>query len=408
VKLVSVVGARPQFIKAAAVSRALRPRHQELLVHTGQHYDYQMSGVFFDGLEIPLPDVNLGVGSGSHAVQTGAMLQGLEDVLSSERPDCVVVYGDTNSTLAGALAASKLGIPVAHVEAGLRSFNRRMPEEINRVVVDHLSDLLLCPSETAVRHLANEGLTRNVCVVGDVMLDVMNWARQRVAERPPEALRALGITKGSHLLATVHRSENTDDEARLTRILTAFNELEERVVFPVHPRTRKAIDRLDVRVKPHVDLIEPVGYLEMVALTEAARMVLTDSGGLQKEAYWLGVPCVTLRDETEWVETVAAGWNTEYARRRRCGRHCRRGAVARAAARTPRPVRARARRGRLRHGDCECTLGRQIRQASASRSSASATGERTSFATSTSSARSRHCATSAAASKPAAASATRT
>jgi UDP-GlcNAc3NAcA epimerase len=310
VKVVSVVGARPQFIKAAAVSRALRPHHQELLVHTGQHYDYQMSGVFFDGLQMPLPDINLGVGSGSHAAQTGAMLEGLEQVMLQARPDCVVVYGDTNSTLAGALAAAKLSIPVAHIEAGLRSFNRRMPEEINRVVVDHLSDLLLCPSDTAVRHLANEGVTRNVRVVGDVMLDVLNWARQRVDERPPEALRTLGVTKGSHLLATVHRSENTDDAARLTRILRAFNDLEERVLFPVHPRTRKAIAGLDISVKPHVDLIEPVGYLEMVALTESARMVLTDSGGLQKEAYWLGVPCVTLRDQTEWIETVETGWNT--------------------------------------------------------------------------------------------------
>jgi UDP-GlcNAc3NAcA epimerase len=309
VKIVSVVGARPQFIKAAAVSRELRARHTEVLIHTGQHYDYEMSGVFFDGLEIPPPDVNLGVGSGSHGVQTAAMLKGIEDVLLRERPDCLLVYGDTNSTLAGALAASKLSVPVAHIEAGLRSFNRRMPEEINRVVVDHLSDLLLCPSETAAGHLANEGISINVRVVGDVMLDVLNWAKQRVAEQPPEALHRLGLTRGSHLLATVHRSENTDDGLRLARILAAFNELEERIVFPVHPRTRKAIATLGCHVKPHVNLIDPVGYLDMVALTDSARMVLTDSGGLQKEAYWLGVPCVTLRDETEWIETVEAGWN---------------------------------------------------------------------------------------------------
>jgi UDP-N-acetylglucosamine 2-epimerase len=310
VKLVSVVGARPQFIKAAAVSRELRSHHIEILVHTGQHYDYDMSGVFFDGLEIPTPDVNLGVGSGSHGAQTGAMLKGIEDVLLSERPDCVLVYGDTNSTLAAALAASKLSTPVAHIEAGLRSFNRRMPEEINRVVVDHLSDLLLCPSETAAGHLASEGITTNVHVVGDVMLDVLNWAKQRVDRNPPQALRRLGLTRGSHLLATVHRSENTDDVSRLSRILAAFNALEERVVFPVHPRTRRAIADMDALVEPHVRLIDPVGYLEMVALTDSARLVLTDSGGLQKEAYWLGVPCVTLRDETEWVETVEAGWNT--------------------------------------------------------------------------------------------------
>ena len=309
-KLVSVVGARPQFLKAAAVSRELRAQQTEILVHTGQHYDYQMSGVFFDGLELPAPDVNLGVGSGSHGAQTGAMLAGIEDVLLRERPDCLLVYGDTNSTLAGALAASKLSIPVVHIEAGLRSFNRRMPEEINRVVVDHLSDLLLCPSDTAASHLANEGITANVRVVGDVMLDVLNWARQRVGDNPPAALHRLGLTRGSHLLATVHRSENTDDAARLSHILSAFNQIDERVVFPVHPRTRKAIADMNCLVEPHVHLIDPVGYLEMVALTDSARLVLTDSGGLQKEAYWLGVPCVTLRDETEWVETVEAGWNT--------------------------------------------------------------------------------------------------
>jgi len=309
-KVVSIVGARPQFIKAAAVSRELRTVHTEVLVHTGQHYDYQMSGVFFDGLELPPPDVNLGVGSGSHAAQTAAMLKAIEDVLVGERPDCLVVYGDTNSTLAGALAAAKLEVPVAHIEAGLRSFNRRMPEEINRVVVDHLSQLLLCPSETAAHHLASEGITDNVHVVGDVMLDVLNWARERLHDRPAAALGELGLRKGSHLVATVHRSENTDDPSRLSRILAAFNALEERVVFPVHPRTRKAIAALGHDLEPHVHLIDPVGYLDMVALTSSARLVMTDSGGLQKEAYWLGVPCITLRDETEWVETVEAGWNT--------------------------------------------------------------------------------------------------
>jgi UDP-N-acetylglucosamine 2-epimerase len=309
-KIVSIVGARPQFIKAAAVSRELRRGHTEILVHTGQHYDYQMSGVFFDGLELPPADVNLGVGSGSHGAQTGAMLADVEAVLVRERPDCVLVYGDTNSTLAGALAAAKLSVPVVHVEAGLRSFNRRMPEEINRVLVDHVSDLLLCPSDTAAAHLANEGITTNVHVVGDVMLDVLNWATERIAAAPPRALDRLGLNGGSHLLATVHRSENTDDAGRLTRILSAFNAIDERVVFPVHPRTRKAIAGLDCPVSPQLQLIDPVGYVDMVALTKSARMVLTDSGGLQKEAYWLGVPCVTLRDETEWVETVEAGWNT--------------------------------------------------------------------------------------------------
>ena len=308
-KIASIVGARPQFIKAAAVSRELRKRHKEILVHTGQHYDYEMSGIFFNGLGLPQPDVNLEVGSGSHGAQTAAMLAGIEDVLVAERPDYLLIYGDTNSTLAGALAASKLSVPIAHVEAGLRSFNRRMPEEINRVVADHLSELLLCPSDTAVRNLSAEGITRNVHLVGDVMLDVLNWAKQRLATQSPEILKRLGLTKQHYLLATVHRSENTDDLARLSQILNAFNALDEPVVFPVHPRARKMITCAGLRLAGHVQLIDPIGYLDMVALAGAARLVLTDSGGLQKEAYWLGVPCVTLRDETEWVETVEAGWN---------------------------------------------------------------------------------------------------
>jgi UDP-GlcNAc3NAcA epimerase len=310
VKIVTIVGARPQFIKAAAVSRALRERHREVLVHTGQHYDYEMSGIFFDGLELPPPDINLGVGSGSHGAQTGAILQGVEDVLLAERPDYLLIYGDTNSTLAGALAASKLSVPIAHVEAGLRSFNRRMPEEINRVVADHLSELLLCPSDTAIRNLVAEGISRNVHLVGDVMLDVLNWAKQRLTAKPSEIRERLGLTKERYLLATVHRSENTDDLARLSQIVTALNSLDEPVVFPVHPRSKKVINDAQCRIEPHVRLIDPVGYLDMVALTSAARLVLTDSGGLQKEAYWLRVPCLTMRDETEWVETVEAGWNT--------------------------------------------------------------------------------------------------
>ncbi|MBZ5706047.1 MAG: UDP-N-acetylglucosamine 2-epimerase (non-hydrolyzing) [Acidobacteriia bacterium] len=308
-KIVSIVGARPQFIKAAAVSRALREQHREILVHTGQHYDYEMSGIFFDGLDLPRPDVNLEVGSGSHAAQTAAMLKGIEDVLLAERPDYLLIYGDTNSTVAGALAASKLSVPVAHVEAGLRSFNRRMPEEINRVVADHLSELLLCPSDTAVQNLSAEGITRNVHLVGDVMLDVLNWAKRRLATKPSGILDRQGLTQRRYLLATVHRSENTDDLARLSQILNAFNSLDQPVVFPVHPRARKMITEARCRIEPHVRLIDPVGYLDMVAIAGAARLILTDSGGLQKEAYWLGVPCLTLRDETEWVETVEAGWN---------------------------------------------------------------------------------------------------
>ena len=308
-KVLTIVGARPQFIKAAAVSRVLRQKHEEILVHTGQHYDYEMSGIFFDGLELPRPDINLEVGSGSHAQQTGAMLKGIEDALLSTRPDALLIYGDTNSTVAGALAAAKLSIPVVHIEAGLRSFNRRMPEEINRVVADHLSELLLCPSETAIDNLAAEGITKGVHLVGDVMLDVLNWARSRTGSQPPTVLARAGVERGRYVLVTVHRSENTDDPERLSGILSAFNAVEETVVFPVHPRARKMIAKAGQSLKSHVHLVEPLGYLEMVAASAAARMILTDSGGLQKEAYWLGVPCVTLRDETEWVETVEAGWN---------------------------------------------------------------------------------------------------
>jgi UDP-N-acetylglucosamine 2-epimerase len=308
VKIVSIVGARPQFIKAAAVSRQLRARHHEVLVHTGQHYDYAMSGVFFDGLELPSADINLGVGSGSHGAQTGAMLEGIDGVIAAERPDWVLVYGDTNSTLAGALAASKLHVPVAHVEAGLRSFNRRMPEEINRVVADHVSTMLLCPSETAVGNLAREGIHTNVHVIGDVMLDVLEWALRRAEASPSDILARLGLRDREYLLATVHRSENTDDVSRLSSIVEAFNSFEEPVVFPVHPRARKALANVG-GLGSHVQMIEPLGYLDMLTVSAHARLLLTDSGGLQKEAYWLKVPCVTMRDETEWVETVEAGWN---------------------------------------------------------------------------------------------------
>jgi UDP-GlcNAc3NAcA epimerase len=305
--IVTIVGARPQFIKAAAISRVLRQRHREVLVHTGQHYDASMSAVFFQELDIPEPDVNLAVGSASHGAQTGAMLAKIEAVLLAERPDWVLVYGDTNSTLAGALAAAKLHIPVAHVEAGLRSFNRAMPEEINRVLTDHVSDLLLCPSQTAIDNLAREGITRGVALVGDVMADVLRLAVERADTALPDIS---GVESGAYALATVHRAENTDDPARLRGILTGLSSLEMPVIFPVHPRARRAIATVGWIPPNHVRLIEPVGYLSMVALMRSARVILTDSGGVQKEAYWLGVPCVTLRDETEWVETVTHGWNT--------------------------------------------------------------------------------------------------
>ena len=308
-KVVTIVGARPQFIKAAALSRALRKRHTEVLVHTGQHYDYEMSGVFFDGLDLPKPDVNLEVGSGAHGWQTGRMLEGIEKVLQDHRPDWLLIYGDTNSTLAGALAAAKLHVRVAHVEAGLRSFNRQMPEEINRVLADHVSDLLFCPSEPAVKNLAAEGITRGVHVVGDVMLDVMHWARKRAEGKLEGTLDKFNVKPGKYLLVTVHRSENTDSSERLSAIIDALNALQEPVLFPIHPRSRKMIAAGHYELKPHIRLVDPVGYFEMVLLSGAARMILTDSGGLQKEAYWLGVPCVTLREETEWVETAQSGWN---------------------------------------------------------------------------------------------------
>jgi UDP-GlcNAc3NAcA epimerase len=308
-KILTVVGARPQFIKSAPVSRAIRKAgHTEYLVHTGQHYDYGMSQVFFDELLIPQPDLNLGVGSGLHGQQTGEMLIHLEAVIWEQKPDWVLVYGDTNSTLAGALAAVKLHVPLAHVEAGLRSFNRQMPEEINRILTDHVSDLLLCPSQSAVDNLENEGITSGVHLVGDVMSDALNYAA-KYASQQSMILRDLKLEEKGFLVATVHRAENTDAPERLRAILDAFNALDEPVLFPVHPRTRNALQQVKYTLAPHVQLIEPLGYLDMVRLMQAARMILTDSGGMQKEAYWLGVPCVTLRDETEWLETVQAGWN---------------------------------------------------------------------------------------------------
>ncbi len=308
-KLVTVVGARPQFIKAAPVGRALRalPDVQEVLVHTGQHYDDAMSAVFFRELDLPPPAYELGIGSGSHAAQTGAMLPALEAVLLTEQPAGVIIYGDTNSTLAAALVAAKLGLPVAHVEAGLRSYNRTMPEEINRVVADSLAALLFCPSPVSAANLAREGITAGVSVVGDVMYDAVLAAAARTTDR--DTLPRLGLQSGGYLLATVHRAGNTDDPARLGAIVTALNALTEPVIFPVHPRTAKALTALGRPLAAHVQPIAPQGYLDMIALERGARLILTDSGGVQKEAYWLAVPCVTLREETEWVETVTHGWN---------------------------------------------------------------------------------------------------
>jgi UDP-GlcNAc3NAcA epimerase len=306
--ILSVVGARPQFIKAAPVSRALRRVDQEVLVHTGQHYDHGMSAVFFEELSIPEPDYNLGVGSGSHGWQTGQMLIRLEEVLLTEKPDWVLVYGDTNSTLAGALAAVKLHIPVAHVEAGLRSFNRHMPEEHNRVLTDHAADLLFCPTQTAVDNLSREGITQGVHLVGDVMYDAVLY-NTSLAEERSDVLARLGLAPQSYALATVHRPRNTDDPRRLQDILAALAEIGYPVIFPLHPRTRQRLSQLPISQFPNSQLIEPVSYLDMLTLEKHARLILTDSGGVQKEAYFFAVPCLTLREETEWLETVETGWN---------------------------------------------------------------------------------------------------
>lgn len=310
-KILTVVGARPQFVKAAPVSRALRVSHDEILVHTGQHYDDAMSASFFRDLELPEPDLNLEVGSGSHGVQTGEMLRRLEPVIAEQQPDGVLVYGDTNSTLAAAVVTAKMSYPdgrrpwLAHVEAGLRSFNPRMPEERNRIVADHLADSCLAPTPVAMAHLAREGLADRSALVGDVMVDAHAWASERASEHLPAEVRDLD----DFVLLTLHRAENVDDAARLGRILAGFAAVPTPIVFPVHPRTRAAIARGGHMLPGNVRAIEPVGYLEMVALQRAARAIATDSGGLQKEAYLAGVPCITLRSETEWVETVEAGWN---------------------------------------------------------------------------------------------------
>jgi len=311
VKVLTVLGARPQFVKAAPVSRALKAAgHDEFLVHTGQHYDQNMSRVFFDEMGLPEADLNLEVGSGPHGWQTAQMLTRLEKTMQEQQPDRVLVYGDTNSTVAGALAACKLLLPVAHVEAGLRSYNRTMPEEHNRVITDHCADQLFCPTSTAIDNLAREGITKGVHLVGDTMLDaVLEFGS--IARRRSNILDKLEIKRGGYLLATLHRPYNTDIPENLESILDAFDEISEPIVFPVHPRTRQRIDSLRGPVRPdgRLKMIEPVGYFDMLMLEQNARLILTDSGGMQKEAYFVGVPCITLRPETEWVETVAAGWN---------------------------------------------------------------------------------------------------
>ncbi len=309
-KVVTVVGARPQFVKAAVVSRALQEIESmtEILVHTGQHYDPMMTDIFFDELQIPKPDVNLGIGSAGHGMQTGRMLEKLDPVLEAEAPDWVLVYGDTNSTLAGALAAAKQNIPVAHVEAGLRSFNRRMPEEINRLLADQISSILFAPTAQAVANLRREGVEdERIQLIGDVMYDAALFYAEAIQDREPAS------DYGRFALATVHRAENTDDPNRLRTIMDALSELAASmtVVLPLHPRTRKRLEELHLleRYSADITFTEPLGYLDMIAHERDAALILTDSGGVQKEAYFFRTPCVTLRDETEWTELVDLGWN---------------------------------------------------------------------------------------------------
>ncbi|WPC41316.1 non-hydrolyzing UDP-N-acetylglucosamine 2-epimerase [Clostridium sp. JS66] len=307
-KILTVVGARPQFIKAAAVSNVIRKQHKEILIHTGQHYDENMSKVFFDELKIPKPDYNLEVGSGNHGHQTGTMLIKLEEIYLKEKPDLVLVYGDTNSTLAGALCASKLLIPVAHVEAGLRSFNMTMPEEQNRILTDHISKFLFVPTTSAIENLKNEGITKGVHNVGDVMFDAVLHFKG-LAEDKSNIINELKVNKNEYILTTIHRAENTNDINRLKNIIEALNESGKTVILPMHPRTKKYISDYGLKFNENVKVIEPVGYLEMINLEMNSQKIVTDSGGVQKEAFFLKKPCVTMRDETEWVETVQNGWN---------------------------------------------------------------------------------------------------
>ena len=309
-KILSIVGARPQFIKCAPVSIELRKKHDEILVHTGQHYDPELSDIFFDDLKIPQPDYHLDVGSGPHGKQTGVMLEKVEGVLMTEMPDLVLVYGDTNSTLAGALAAAKLHFPVAHIEAGLRSFDRTMPEEINRIVTDHISNLLFCPTQTSIDNLVKEGISRGVYKVGDVMVDALRH-NAGIAKKKSQIIKKLGLKKGEYYVATIHRPGNTDNRKNLTAIIEAFRESGKTVVFPVHPRTQKYLHEYGLwnALSEDIRCIESLGYLDMLNLMNYAKKILTDSGGIQKEAYVMGVPCITMRENTEWIETLIGGWN---------------------------------------------------------------------------------------------------
>jgi UDP-GlcNAc3NAcA epimerase len=322
-KIVTIIGARPQFIKAATISRVISQLNKssnqvisEVIVHTGQHYDENMSKIFFQQLSIPKPDYNLEIGGGTHGSMTGRMLELIEGVLLKESPDQVLIYGDTNSTLAGAIAAAKLHIPIAHVEAGLRSFNMKMPEEINRILSDRVSKLLFCPTDESVKNLRDEGITTGVKKVGDVMLDASLYYRKLARENSTIfselRLKKPNLKKKKYVLVTCHRAENTDDLTKLVGITNGLAEIAKKttVIFPLHPRTKKMLERYELMINLRdVMIIEPVSYLDMISLEESAQAIITDSGGVQKEAYFFGVPCITLRDETEWMETVKIGAN---------------------------------------------------------------------------------------------------
>jgi UDP-GlcNAc3NAcA epimerase len=308
-RVLSVVGARPQFVKAAVLSAEFaRCGIEEILVHTGQHYDAEMSDVFFDELHLPKPKYELGVGSAGHGVQTGEMMRRLEPIVLAEAPDWLVVYGDTNSTLAGALVGAKLGVPVAHVEAGLRSFNRSMPEEINRIVADHVADLLLVPNARAAAQLAGEGITARMAIVGDLMVDLVTRAAATIPARPA-VLERFGVAPYSYAVATIHRASNTDNAETFGRLIAGLHAVDMPVIFPVHPRTRAIAAAAGVGTDDNILVSPPLSYRETIALLARAAAIFTDSGGMQKEAYVLRVPCVTLRDETEWLETLEDGWN---------------------------------------------------------------------------------------------------
>ncbi|WP_059103226.1 non-hydrolyzing UDP-N-acetylglucosamine 2-epimerase [Shouchella shacheensis] len=312
-KILTVIGARPQFIKACLLSKLFKedPTIKEILVHTGQHYNSNMSDVFFTQLQLPFPDYNLSVGSGSHGTQTANMIIELEQVMINEKPDLVLVYGDTNSTIAGSLTAAKLHIPIIHVESGLRSFNKQMPEEINRVVTDHLSTLLFCPSQTAVDNLKQEGIRTGVHLTGDIMYDAVLYYKD-TAIKQSQVLSRLNVKPKDYYLATIHRAENTDDPKRLKGIMEGFQQLDKQVILPLHPRTKKTMEQwngTDITRYSNITFIEPLDYFDMLVIENQAKLILTDSGGVQKEAFMMRVPCITLREETEWRETVNAGWN---------------------------------------------------------------------------------------------------